>query len=167
MTPCIHIRFRIRMVRRQHAECLVPKRHQHAFVSQIIIVRRQALDVHVYTVNQSQNHQVSENQDLNVAFEIILYFFMSEETCETKLCGPNELRAPCRNACNTYSCSNKDGSTCKMSREEESPTCVRKSNYHRASPNGPCIRLYCPEPTKPTLSPTITPCPCPTKPPSK
>lgn len=61
-------------------------------------------------------------------------------------CGINEDYSGCApNACNTYSCDNPNGAAILCTDECRNPGdyCLCKPNYHRETPNGPCVPLEC------------------------
>lgn len=83
----------------------------------------------------------------NIKFEI---FFVpaptTGSTCDQLKCGKNEECSPCgKNACNTYSCSNPDGTkiACSAVCQENNASCICKPKHYRPNQSGPCIPLSC------------------------
>lgn len=68
------------------------------------------------------------------------------ETCDTKICGSFETCTTCGvNFCNTYSCANFGGFTCKFACVDSPPTCICEPFYHRVRSGAPCTRIRCPQ----------------------
>lgn len=71
---------------------------------------------------------------------------MVKELCGKTVCKANEECSSCgQNSCNTYTCANPTPK-CVANCKRPDLKCVCKPNYHRQTPNGPCVPLQCLEP---------------------